>query len=1617
MVTCESGRNAILKLFSYNRFQGFKLLAETYISKAIEVTSISISRDGTRIAVVSLEPLMSLNIYDIEKNEMKLLTTVPIETPYKSCKISPKDKNFIFLMNEKLCTMVEIKDSFPDEFSSMNDFVKFEFQTIKSKEEAFLTKRYATRNLKSNSNFDEFVDFAWDVYNNIYIAESSGEINLYDSNLNKVTASLGGELKEGNIKVNASPTALLLTQRYLLCSTNDGRVSLINIYLSEKDLLSFKPTINNPENYRMFEVEREVTPSIYNNTNKYSYDTYDYIVAMKYSSDYKKIITLSKSNCLNVIIMKAEMLSRDKDEIFDSDVSDIKCYEETKFHSDKLLGVKELGKTSQFVSVGIDQKIIFWELATRRPVFLHEINFVPTVFEINAEGNLLFIGSNGGILRIYNISDRSNIKLIHQLKYHTDRKKLDYPIDKIILDPVMKIAIFYKKEGNIINFISSDHRKNFQFMGYLKTPLHIVDVSINSNLHEILVLSPLVIMSFKIFSYVIDYKSVIDVQTKKVTDIFSNFELKSEKKGRKVDLDINLMIKNMSSDQIWTTGSTKYLKLYNHPMDHFDNLVKDPRKPQDPLKEIVGHDLDITCGIVHEGILITGGVDGNVQIRKRDGAEMKSCRTHSFLRNGVTSIFYSPATSLIYASGDDGSIFLLAETKEELNLPNEPLYNTVTIESLENMDIVEPLNDELVRSLVDIIQEEHNLIVEKNKKIRQANIKTNLEKIKQELKKLIADNSKLDPIEQLDKEEMIIDTTRIEKELQEGQEKANDLIKKYFTELCEKEIIRTKMIEKTYDVCRIKDIDPTKCFNNNIKIISFENRDRLLKSYPVRKLRDHEIDRLNYVKQMRLMELQEYYKRRNENLHKEVIEEKLFSRGEEPYIINRVPVKITLEESEIKPSDIAENVGEGDRGEKMAMDRGLIKVAKYRLQRNPYADEGMTGSKQDDNADQIHYRPDVQLLKEDLVIKFKTKIEYNKNATDVEFTKNLQEIDSFTLLYSPFELYTNFRMRNQIYLLMDIIHNLKINFNKEIKAYVTERNSNLEKFNSFKSSIESIREILVSLGGDVNIENYSYVIHPYEESEWLEKVEASEIKVPKYFSKLEKQKKEEEKKREEERIKALQGDTLERRGLNHMIEIKDIKATSQQSEMELVREPWMDKIDKTDEEKKKYEEFRKKEREMIEMKEKLRSQNMTKLNSLKIDIENLKAEMDLKFLKMVKKKLYYDYRVAEQEIYILALIRTLEYREQLKCQTAKAKKDLENISVEEKKLTERLNIFKENYENFYDNYKSVMAIYSEKNKNNKMLENFEKSNFFGITLNPTEEEYLKKIRMDPYYHVEEENLKHQRKYGSKPYKQIFNQSKSNVNTQKHVIEENLNIINQKYYFDYKNDQYLAHKQFLEAEESKILNERRNAEENFKKLEEDTKKSKLNIDFMIRLRKVNDEIAEISGPQNYIDEALLIDHVKIDQKNRIINETYATTKLNSDTSKDHNKFIQFLELENARIKLKIHEIKLKMRYLKLTRVTKRIQEIVTGREEFDQQQIALMYDQKRKNLEENKNKRVETMIKKVQELENEIDKKERENEEFKVKYVKLSEEVVLKEQINQLDTDEKIYSDDGKKGTK
>lgn len=85
--------------------------------------------------------------------------------------------------------------------------------------------------------------------------------------------------------------------------------------------------------------------------------------------------------------------------------------------------------------------------------------------------------------------------------------------------------------------------------------------------------------------------------------------------------------------------------------------------------------------------------------------------------------------------------------------------------------------------------------------------------------------------------------------------------------------------------------------NNNIRLVYNSTGDRELQTYALPNLTE-DYKKLYYVKQMRLLQKMEDYKRRNENT-KPLLDQDKITCKQESYILNRTSVKPTVVEQEV----------------------------------------------------------------------------------------------------------------------------------------------------------------------------------------------------------------------------------------------------------------------------------------------------------------------------------------------------------------------------------------------------------------------------------------------------------------------------------------------------------------------------------------------------------------------------------------------------------------------------------------------------------------------------------------------------------------------------------------------
>jgi hypothetical protein len=194
--------------------------------------------------------------------------------------------------------------------------------------------------------------------------------------------------------------------------------------------------------------------------------------------------------------------------------------------------------------------------------------------------------------------------------------------------------------------------------------------------------------------------------------------------------------------------------------------------------------------------------------------------------------------------------------------------------------------------------------------------------------------------------------------------------------------------------------------------------------------------------------------------------------------------------------------------------------------------------------------------------------------------------------------------------------------------------------------------------------------HPLENPARIFDVAEDEIKVEKYLTREEKAKLEEAEKKRLAREALLKGDNVGQRGLKTMMGGELVfKKDKNLLEMELVREDWMSKPDEemTEDERQRYRDFLQKEKEF---KEKQRKAWEFTLKNVRNEIVEIEIKFEERLLQLYKKRLFYEHRIYEQELYIIRLIIMMHEVHETRSNSNKYTDELERIQqqYEERKV-------------------------------------------------------------------------------------------------------------------------------------------------------------------------------------------------------------------------------------------------------------------------------------------------------------------------------------------------------------
>lgn len=302
------------------------------------------------------------------------------------------------------------------------------------------------------------------------------------------------------------------------------------------------------------------------------------------------------------------------------------------------------------------------------------------------------------------------------------------------------------------------------------------------------------------------------------------------------------------------------------------------------------------------------------------------------------------------------------------------------------------------------------------------------------------------------------------------------------------------------------------------------------------------------------------------------------------------------------------------------------------------------------------------------------------------------------LFYSQFDLHTREQKLNQIILLEDAIHRIKVAFNKDFDDIHLKKVSEISKIKEKNKRIQKILDDL-ELSEEIIMPNLSI----YEEPEQLLTVNDDEVKVEKYLTPEQRKQKKEQDKLEEERRLREKGDNARERGLNMMmggvLEIKKEDELKQDIPKPLFMQ-MKEQKDWTEDEQRLAGEYEKKVKDLQEEREKYRKQLETELRKNQSIIQDSMTGFDEMLQQVFMKKIKVMMVVYQEELKILRLRNSLLIEEELETQELELnrlldhKKALKALTaqayIESKK---HLDAYKNDYENLQYEDKAMDKLF------------------------------------------------------------------------------------------------------------------------------------------------------------------------------------------------------------------------------------------------------------------------------------------------------------------------------------
>lgn len=806
-------------------------------------TALAFSRSGDKLVTVGDYPNYTLRVWE---NEKMLISVNLLKEPMK---LIVHDSIIILLKHEiKLLKIYQSFYSIP------------QAPTEELKEE----HRYSIKTFSLAEIIP--LDAVFDKYGNIYVSTSAGELIVLKSNLNETKV-----VQRFDFRI----ISMVLTHRYLIVATSENKLQWLNIYIPPEEQ---DPRSGKNLNLR---VHKEL-----------NLDDKQDIIQLMFISGLNKLLMIGAQGKLQLLHIPAdppfnpdeEDNNKEDEDDQNEDEDEEESYRKPKvmtvtpqllgqYHIGAIKKVVGLGDSTQCASIGEDLRI--WEVVTGENLMQYsspeDVEYCS--LDGNVHGNLVMVGSVGGAVRIFDVSNRVIGRLICLIRL------MENPIDSLALSPDQKLLAAASSKNSELHFIEASVSSKFRVIGHVVLPGRTVSIA--------WVAKQLVVLLHTGILAIFDPpKADTPSQLDQLPAIF---KYRHVAEGTCISINGN---------KVYLAGAGKDLHVYKLP-DQDMNEIDLRKLPPEPFEFINGDKVQTTIVCVSPSLkhAAIGCVDGTIKIVQVQNLNQNLKQVHG--SSGVQSLTFSADSSLLFSTGHERDFFSWHLNGKALDRPIQSSQaEDPALEAIESIPDISDLKILLARTI--LMESKAKSEAREVERVK-SKLKSRMQEIQDKLIAMLKANEKAPDLEKLDRDEFVLDLANKMKIENQGKEAAKKLKDEAKKKNLAQELLQQRIKIKTLDSMEV-----------NSRILSAFLSGQIVYNYTIRKLVPMEISRLRKIRAFRAVELKEQQTRK-ENNQEEIINYEDFAVdwiiGKRPEDWRNHPLLISLEdkrntqrkEGELKP--------------------------------------------------------------------------------------------------------------------------------------------------------------------------------------------------------------------------------------------------------------------------------------------------------------------------------------------------------------------------------------------------------------------------------------------------------------------------------------------------------------------------------------------------------------------------------------------------------------------------------------------------------------------------------------------------------------------------------------------